>query len=141
MASTITARSLQDGRDSPNDPNSPEHAFLYSNGQITDIHNLGTFNSVGLAINNQGQVAGQYDAGGASERSFIFANGSMQDIGSLGGLSTRAQGMNASGTIVGFGENSSGADRAFTYSSRDDQGPGILSNPTISALRDPTTRG
>ncbi len=117
-----------------NDPNSAEHAFLYSNGQITDIHNLGTFNSVGLAINNLGQVAGQYDAGGASERSFIFANGSMQDIGSLGGLSTRAQGMNASGTIVGFGENSSGADRAFTFSNGTIKDLGILSNNNIGAF-------
>jgi probable HAF family extracellular repeat protein len=116
-----------------NDPNSAEHAFLYSNGQITDIHQLGTFNSIGVAINDQGQVAGQYDAGGASERSFIYANGTMQDIGSLGGLTTRAEGINASGTIVGYGQDASGTYRAFTYANGTIKDLGILNNNNIGA--------
>lgn len=117
-----------------NDANSAEHAFLYSNGQITDIHQLGTFNSVGLAINDQGQVTGQYDAGGSSERSFIYAKGSMQDIGSLGGNSTLAQGMNASGTVVGYGQDSGGTYRAFTYSNGSIKDLGILTTNNIGAF-------
>jgi probable HAF family extracellular repeat protein len=115
-----------------NDPNSAEHAFLYSNGQITDIHQLGTFNSVGIAINNQGQVTGRYDNGG--ESSFFYANGTMHDIGSLGGVNTYAEAINGSGTVVGYGQDAFGNYRAFTYANGMIKDLGILTGQQTGAF-------
>ena len=68
-----------------------QHAFLYSNGQMTDLGTLGTDpNGVGFssaaAINGAGQVAGNsdvYDADGnyLGQHAFLYSNGQMTDLG------------------------------------------------------------
>ncbi len=83
------------------------HAFLYSNGTMTDLGTLGGNYSQGLAINLSGTVVGWADTSTGSE-SFIAAYGYSQPTGkrtaplkmiALPGLS--ASGINDSGQVAG----------------------------------------
>ncbi len=60
-------------------------AFLYSNGMMVDIGNLGgTGGSVGNAINASGQVVGQaWTNGNAAQHAFIYSNGTLVDLNGL----------------------------------------------------------
>src|SRR6516164_2102085 len=81
--------------------------FLYSGGSYTDIAPPGSSSSTSLAINDAGQVVGQYSSG-ASFYGYLYSGGSYtapitQDSGPV--QTTRAQDINASGQIVGGGLN------------------------------------
>ena len=60
-------------------------AFLYSNGQMTDLGTLGGRDSVGQGLNNAGQVTGYSLTATAEYRAFLYSNGQMTDLGTLGG--------------------------------------------------------
>ncbi len=79
-----------------------QHAFLWSNGKMTDLGTLGGA-SAALALNNNGQVVGDYFTSSGPLHAFSFANGTMTDLGVLSGsyISSAAYGVNASGQIVG----------------------------------------
>jgi probable HAF family extracellular repeat protein len=88
---------------------SPQHAFLYSGGQTTD---LGTFppgyeemQSGANAINDGGQVVGVSDTKSGAQHAFLYSNGKMSDLGSVGGNSN-ALGINNAGEIIGTTSNS-----------------------------------
>ncbi|HEX4770846.1 MAG TPA: hypothetical protein VH351_08465 [Bryobacteraceae bacterium] len=90
-------------------PFSPQHAFLYSGGQTTDLGDLAGGNyegtqSVANAINDRGQIAGVSDTKSGAQHAFLYSNGKMSDLGSLGGNST-ALGINNAGEIVGTAGN------------------------------------
>jgi probable HAF family extracellular repeat protein len=94
----------------------PRHAFLYSNGVMTDLGSLGQ-ESFGQAINNNSHITGYYTLGDETLRAFFYSNGTMTDLGALPG-DTDSQGLalNDTGDVVGrsyrLGENS----HAFLYS-------------------------
>jgi probable HAF family extracellular repeat protein len=100
-----------------------QHAFLWSNGTMTDLGTLGT-NAGGVgtsfahALNNVGQVAGEseYFVGGTDQgyRAFLWSNGTMTNLGSFGGNSS-ASALNDTGQVVGYSNTSSGAQHAFLY--------------------------
>jgi probable HAF family extracellular repeat protein len=85
------------------------HAFIYSNGVMSDLGTLGGSNFTGgyssaHAINRSGQIVGE------SSLSFMQANtihavlyygGTKTDLGALGGNYSSANGINNSGVIVG----------------------------------------
>src|SRR5262245_43330723 len=82
------------------------HAFLYENGQMTDLGKLtpvgGSGYSSGHAINTAGQVAGETSLSLASTiHAALFSGGSIKDLGALGGDYSLANGINNSGIIVG----------------------------------------
>jgi probable HAF family extracellular repeat protein len=96
-----------------------DHAFLYSNGQMTDLGTLdggrlGT-DSQGSGINNRGQVAGYSSIPGGSH-AFLYSNGQMKDLGTLGGQSSLASDINDAGQVTGVANTSAGASHAFLYS-------------------------
>jgi probable HAF family extracellular repeat protein len=95
----------------------PEHAFLYSGGQIQDLGTLpGGAGSGASGINNVGQVVGSSGASGGNYHPFLYSGGQMQDLGTLGGASGGALAINDSGQIVGDADTTSGLDHAFLYS-------------------------
>jgi probable HAF family extracellular repeat protein len=70
------------------------------------------------AINDSGQVAGNYSVdGGVSQHGFLLTDGSVTELGSLGGTKTSVSGMNGSGWVVGSSYLSDNSTfHAFLYS-------------------------
>ena len=84
------------------------HAFLYSNGTMTDLGTLpGGLDSEGYGINASGQVVGYSEINSGSDiRAFLYSNGTMTDLNSLidpacGWTLLDAYAINDSGQIVG----------------------------------------
>jgi probable HAF family extracellular repeat protein len=82
----------------------PDHAFLFTNGKMTDIHNDSLFpqGTWAAAINASGQVVGRGRLADYTDRPFLFSNGAMVDLGALpGGTSAFATDINDAGQVVG----------------------------------------
>jgi probable HAF family extracellular repeat protein len=91
------------------------HAVLFKDGQVLDLGTLpGGHESLGIAINDRGQVAGFGNNGvpdpvsifasnnwSTQTRSFVWQNGVMQDLGTLGGPDAVMATLNARGQIAG----------------------------------------
>ena len=94
------------------------HAFLYSNGRMTDIHSasLFPFGSTATAINNSGAVVGYGWISSADEHAFLYAGGRTVDLGTLGGNDATALGINDAGQVVGVSATAGGVGHAFLYS-------------------------
>ena len=58
------------------------HAFLYSNGRMTDIHSASLFpnGSTAQGINNSGQVVGYGWINGADDHAFLYNGGRTVDL-------------------------------------------------------------
>jgi len=107
------------------------HAFLYSNGQMTDITagQVGPQGySAGYAVNSAGQVAGfaELTVGGQylGRYAVIYSNG---QVTNLGGFYSYGYGINDAGQVTGDSVASDGTVHAFLYSNGQmtDLGPGI----------------
>lgn len=110
------------GSDLPGDTNvflgpfSTSHAFLWQNGAMTDLGTLpGDVQSVGLGINNKGQVVG-----GFISRAYIWQSGVMTDLNTLVPgppfsplYLLAAEGINDTGEITGIGLTTNGEQHAF----------------------------
>ncbi len=94
------------------------HAFLYSDGTMTDLGTLpgGTY-SHAFGINNAGQVVGYANTADHLVRAFLYSDGTMTDLGTLpGGTNSYAYGINDAGQVVGISYNDDSDIRAFLYS-------------------------
>lgn len=98
------------------------HAFLLRAGKRLDIGPLGTNYSFGFAINDSGQVAGNYLLNvnnGAIGRTFLYSAGKTIDIGDLGGglaLVFGSSAINKYGQIVGLSScQCQSGSHAFLY--------------------------
>jgi probable HAF family extracellular repeat protein len=97
------------------------HAFLFSNGMMTDIDTLDSQASWAFGINKNGVVVGQVanQPNSMAYHAFVFMGGSMMDLNTLipagSGLTLyQANGVNDSGEIVGFAQsNSDGSVHGF----------------------------
>jgi probable HAF family extracellular repeat protein len=86
-----------------------EDPFLWENGKMRDLGNLGGTVSFGQCANNRGEVIGISSLaenpgacpGGPGCHAFLWAHGSMKDLGTLGGGSSEAIWINDSGVIAG----------------------------------------
>ncbi len=80
---------------------SGNHAFLWSNGLMTDLGTLGGGVSMAHAINDQGVVVGEASAASGETHAFMWQSGVMKDLG-VGGETSMARGINFRGDIVGL---------------------------------------
>ena len=76
--------------------------FLWDNGKMIDLGNLGGTVGLGQCANNRGDVIGQATLpGDAVMHGFVWRKGHMKDLGTLGGDNSEAIWINDSGDIVG----------------------------------------
>lgn len=90
-------------------------AFMYRDGVVTDLGNLGTdasASSSANAINAQGRIVGN-----SNNHAFVYENGAMRDLGTLGGSSSIAKGIDDRGDIVGMAGDAHGTPTPFVYNS------------------------
>ncbi len=76
--------------------------FLWDNGVITDLGNLGGTFNFGQCANNRGEVIGSSSLPGDQfSHAFRWRNGRMKDLGTLGGPNSEAIWINDAGDIAG----------------------------------------
>jgi probable HAF family extracellular repeat protein len=95
-----------------------DHAFLYSNGTLTQLPApTGNFPYVyAYALNDAGKVVGEaYTASSGSAHGFVYNGTTSTEIGDFGGGSSSPAAINNNDRIVGYSSNTDGYDRAFVY--------------------------
>jgi probable HAF family extracellular repeat protein len=91
-----------------------DHAFLYSDGVMTDLGGSGG-SSYAYGINDSGQVAG-YSTAGSGIHAFRYSDGKLTDLGTLGGQHSYAFAINQAGEVAGYSTTAAGIPEAFVSS-------------------------
>ena len=86
------------------------HAFLLSNGLMTDLGTLGGANSAALDINDAGQIVGWSEASNGVPHPVLWENGAIRDLLPRGSSTGVAYAINPVGVVVGKRDQ-----RAFRY--------------------------
>jgi probable HAF family extracellular repeat protein len=84
-----------------------DHAFLFSNGTVTDLGTLGGSSSVANAINSAGQIVGWSNIPSNTNppsHATLWNSNVSTDLGTLGGNNSFAMAINSAGVIVGEAE-------------------------------------
>jgi probable HAF family extracellular repeat protein len=78
-------------------------AFLWDNGTMQDIGNLGGVGTVAYGINNLGQIVGESALTQGGYHAFLWtASSGIEDLGTLGGMLSVAEAVNDAGQVVGI---------------------------------------
>jgi probable HAF family extracellular repeat protein len=97
--------------------NGPSHAFLYSDGTLTDLGTVdGYAASTGNGLNDSGIVVGGIQGPGGITHAMAYIRGTMTDRGTAPGFTNGyAVGINDSNQAIGNAYNSGPPDHAFLY--------------------------
>jgi probable HAF family extracellular repeat protein len=94
----------------------PTYAFVWQDGQVTDLGSLGGGRTVARAINERGQVAGESDVPSGTRHAFLWEDGNMTDVGSLPGSDFSSfQGLSDAGHVVGTSVTATGESHAYRW--------------------------
>ena len=104
-----------------------QHAFVWSNGTMTDLGTLGGTGSQGQALNDSAHIVGWAQVKTGLSDSFLWNGKTMIDLGSRAAF--EAYGINDSGQIAGACASNPANSSSFF--------PCVVSNGTITALPDP----
>lgn len=114
---------------------SETHAFVYADGELTDIGTLGGAFSSAVAVNASGQLTGsatgEWEAG---PYAFLWDGDSLISLGTLGGSKSHGSAINEAGEIVGVSLTEGGQWRAFLWDGRDMQDLGTLGGDYSAAV-------
>lgn len=96
-------------------PNSPSHAYIFSNGTIKDLGGVGDSTRTFVqALNDLGQATGSVSFNQGQEPHVAFYDGqTLKDLGTLGGPYGWGSRINNHGDIVGQSATASGEWHAF----------------------------
>ncbi|MCI0536752.1 MAG: hypothetical protein L0Z50_16160, partial [Verrucomicrobiales bacterium] len=94
----------------------PVAGFIWQNGTMVDLGNLGGTFVLPGRINKQGQVIGlSMRRGDGSFHPFLWDQGVMKDLGTFGGDNGSANAINDAGEVVGGAALSNGGFHAFLW--------------------------
>jgi len=91
-----------------------DNAYLWQNGQRTDLGYFGGISSLASDINESGQIVGWFKTTKEKFNPFLWQNGEMIDLGTLG-FNGGAQGINNQGQVVGYSGLAFGVTHAFLW--------------------------
>ena len=91
-----------------------ENAYLWENGQRTDLGYFGGISSIASDINEAGQIVGKFNTTKEKFNPFLWQNGEMIDLGTLG-FNGGAMGINNQGQVVGYSGLVFGITHAFQW--------------------------
>src|SRR5215216_5820125 len=115
---------VSDTMEGSTDGRAHEHAFLFEDGTMTDLHALGSNDrSMAVAINNSGQIVGSEGFANGGGTAFLYENGNTTDLSArMGVYRSNPEDISDSGQIVGNMLSSIGqeSEHAFLY---DTDGP------------------
>jgi probable HAF family extracellular repeat protein len=113
------------------------HAFLAQNGRLAELGSLGGKYSVGRAINDTGQIAGDSMTADAQRHAFLWQNGIMRDLGTLGkGNTSMAYDISNRTLIVGSSNvEPNGKSHAFLWQGGQMRDLGLLPGGTSSCAQ------
>ena len=115
VAYSINGNGQIAGSSSSSNPNMTDPAFLYSNGQLTNLGTLGGEYGQGRSINSSGEIAGYSTLTNGSYRAFLYSNGHMVALGTLGADYSVGYALNDTGDVVGSSEQVGGRTRLPLY--------------------------
>jgi probable HAF family extracellular repeat protein len=87
------------------------HAFVYSNGVMTDLGAPDGGESWAYGVNNSDDVVGTLWGSDSSTftHAFLYRDGVLQDLGTFGGVRSGASGIDNNGRIVGYVSTADGS--------------------------------
>jgi probable HAF family extracellular repeat protein len=93
------------------------HAWVFSNGKLTDIHSASLFpaGTKAFGINTSGVVVGQGYLTSSSFHAFVYADGQMVDIGPPRSVQASAIAINDAGQVLGNYYTAPGNAGPFIY--------------------------
>jgi probable HAF family extracellular repeat protein len=93
----------------------PQRGFIWWDGVMTDLDNLGGEYTVPFGINKRGHVVGESDLADGERHGFLWRDGAMTDLGTLGGPYSSGQSVNSRDQVVGTSLLASGQPHAFLW--------------------------
>ncbi|MEG3862211.1 DUF3466 family protein [Microcoleus sp. herbarium12] len=91
-----------------------DNAYVWENGQRTDLGYFDGISSIASDINEAGQIVGKFNSTKEKFNPFLWQNGEMIDLGTLG-FNGGAMGINNQGQVVGYSGLVFGITHAFQW--------------------------